>query len=357
MAKSAVNIGIIGTGGISNVHADACAHNPRARVVALADVNVDTARGFAERHRLDVPVFGDFAELIALDAVDAVIIGTSNDAHMPIAIAAAQARKHILCEKPLAVDVDSAVEMVEAAKRARVRAMVGYSKRFFDQIRFLKHFLTTEDLGRIFHVRAFYLQSWLCDPTAPRYWRLERSKTGSGVLGDLGSHITDLAQFLVGDIVRVQGLLRTFTSKRPAPGNPSKMLPVDVDDAVVFGAEFACGALGQFEASRNATGHGDHWAIEVNAEKGAVRFDKDQGRVQLLLREGPARHAGWVDLSVPHAFHTSSNEFHTEVSHFVDCILNRKKPEPDFAEGLKVERVLEGVIKSSATGTAVVVGR
>jgi predicted dehydrogenase len=232
--------------------------------------------------------------------------------------------------------------------------MIAYTKRFFRGARFLHDFLRREDLGRVYHVRAIYLQSWLSDPNAPMVWRLQGEKTGTGTLGDLGSHITDLAQFLVGDtITRVTGMMKTFVTQRPSATDAQKKETVDVDDAVMFGAEFKNGAMGVFQASRNATGRPDHWRIEIDAEKGAVIYDSVDRSVRLSLREGPARRAGWVELQIPNRYGAEGSENQNEIDYFVECIRSGQTPAPSFADGLQVERVLDAVVCSSRTGAAV----
>jgi len=290
-----------------------------------------------------------------MDGLDAVIVTTPNDVHAEIAIAAVEAGKHTLCEKPMTTDLDDARAMVAAQKKANVRTMIGYTKRFFKGTRFLYDFLRREDLGRIYHVRAFYFQSWLCRPNAPVVWRLEKERTGSGALGDLASHVTDLSQHLVGDeIIRVSGMMQTFYAERPSLGDPGKKQTVDVDDGVVYGAEFRNGALGTIEATRNGTAHPDHWRVEILGEKGAVVYDNVERRVQLALIEGPSRYAGWVDLPVP-AYRYGTDgmgvENQNEINHFVDCIRSGQTPSPTFEEGFRTERVLEAVARSAHMGT------
>ncbi|MCP4755615.1 MAG: Gfo/Idh/MocA family oxidoreductase, partial [Proteobacteria bacterium] len=259
-----IGVGIIGTGMWSGLHAMACKANPLAEIVALADVDEKAARGYAQRLGLDGPILTDYRELLKADGLDAVVIVTPNHTHAPMAIAAIEAGKHVLCEKPMANTFADAKAMVAAAEKSSVRTMVGFTNRFYKGTRFLYDLLRKEDLGRVFHVRAFWFQSWLANPRVPAVWRVEKAKTGTGCLGDLGAHITDLAQHLLGDtITRVTGMTKTFTAERPSLADRTKMQTVDVDDAVMFGAEFKNGAMGVFESTRNATGRPDHWRIEI----------------------------------------------------------------------------------------------
>lgn len=349
-----IGVGIIGTGAIANAHAIAINANPHAEMVGFAEIREGVAEAFAERYGVQVPIFADYRELLAMDGLDAVVVSTSNDVHASISIAAAEAGKHVLCEKPMTTDIADARAMVAAAEKAGVRSMIGYTKRFFRGTRFLHDFLRREKLGRVYHIRAFYLQSWLSNPGTPMVWRLQSERTGTGVLGDLGAHITDLAQSLVGDdITRVTGMMKTFVDQRPGTVDAQKKETVDVDDACMYGAEFKNGAMGVFEASRNGTGRPDHWRIEIDAEKGAVIYDSVDRTVKLSLAEGPARRAGWIELPIPARYGADGVEFQNEFAHFVDCIRSGETPKPSFADGFKTERVLDAVARSCQAGAAV----
>lgn len=350
-----VHFGVIGTGMQANVLTGPILNNPHTEIVGLAEIREGVAESFAERHAIHPAIFTDYRELLAMDGLDAVIVTTPNYLHAQIAIAAVEAGKHTLCEKPMTTELADARAMVAAEKKADVRTMVGYTKRFFRGTRFLYDFLRREDLGRVYHVRAFYFQSWLCNPNAPTVWRLEKEKTGTGVLGDLGSHVTDLSQYLVGDeITRVSGMMKTFYPERPSLDDPEKKQAVEVDDGVAYTAQFKNGALGTIEASRNATGNPDHWRVEILAEKGAVIYDSVDRRVQLSMIEGPSRHAGWVDLSVSaYRYGEEGFENQNEIDHFVECIRTGQTPSPTFEDGLRTERVMDAVARSSETGAAV----
>ncbi len=354
-ANGKIGFGVIGTGMQANILSVPVLRNPHAEIVALAEIREGVAEAFSERHEIAPRIVTDYRELLAMDGVDAVIVTTPNYIHAPISIAAVEAGKHTLCEKPMTTDLNDARAMVAAQKKADVRTMVGYTKRFFRGSRFIYDFLRREDLGRIYHVRAFYFQSWLCNPNAPTVWRLEKEKTGTGVLGDLASHVTDLSQHLAGDeITRVSGLMTTFHADRPSLADPLKRQAVDVDDAVVFGTEFKNGALGVIEATRNGTGHPDHWRVEILAEKGAVVYDNVERRVQLSLIRGPSRSAGWVDLPIPaHRYGEDGRENQNEIDHFVESIRTGDTASPSFEDGFRTERVLDAVARSAEAGTAV----
>jgi len=354
-----IGVGIIGTGMWSGLHAMSCIANPYTEIVGLADINEKAAQGYAQRLGLDVPIMTDYQDLLKVDGLDAVVIVTPNFLHAPISIAAIEAGKHVLCEKPMSNTIADARVMVAAAEKSSVKTMIGFTNRFYKGTRFIYDFLRNEELGKIFHVRAFWFQSWLANPKMPAVWRVEKAKTGTGCLGDLGAHITDLAQYLVGDtITRVTGMTKRFTDERPSLEDRSKMQTIDVDDAVMYGAEFKNGTMGVFESTRNATARPDHWRIEIGTEKGMISFDSIEGRVTFATIDGPARYVDSVDLPTPAQYGTPGSDIRPdamklEMNHFIDCIRTGVEASPNFAEALKTERVLDAVERSADTGMAV----
>src|SRR6188472_2279112 len=230
----------------------------------------------------------DWHRLVERPDIDLVDICTPGDSHAEIAIAALEAGKHVLCEKPLANSVAEAEEMTAAAERAAasgVRAMVGFTYRRVPAIALARQLVQEGRIGEVRHVRAQYLQDWIADPEAPLSWRLDKSKAGSGALGDIGAHIIDLTQHITGQrITEVSGQLETFVKERPyAAGDTAGSLggggasaergPVTVDDAASFLATFASGAMGVFEATRFATGRKNAIRVEINGSSGSLAFD------------------------------------------------------------------------------------
>ena len=196
----------------------------------------------------------DWREVIARQDIQLVDISTSGDSHAEIAIAAAEAGKAVICEKPLARTLAEAERMLAAVRQARVPNMVCHNYRRAPAVMLAHQLIADGTLGQIRHFRGTYLQDWLVDPNAPRSWRLDRAKAGAGTLGDIGSHVIDLARFLVGEITDVTGALETFVKERPLPDDASTKAPVTVDDAAAAVVRFANGALGTIEATRYATG-------------------------------------------------------------------------------------------------------
>ncbi|MDF2959136.1 MAG: Gfo/Idh/MocA family oxidoreductase, partial [Paenibacillus sp.] len=223
----------------------------------------------------------DWNEVICRNDIDIVCIATPTSSHKEIAIAAAKAGKHILCEKPLGMNAAEAKEMWDTAKQAGVVHMLGHNYRRVPAITLAKKLISEGKLGEIYHFRGVYLQDWLSDADVPMSWRLDKKIAGSGPHGDLNAHLIDLARFLVGDIEQVVGMEKTFVKKRvKVPGDgllhpsPSVQLEdVTVDDTTAFLAKFENGALGTFEASRMASGRKNHERIEINGSKGSLSFN------------------------------------------------------------------------------------
>jgi len=311
---------------------------------------------------------------VAREDVDVVDVCTPGDSHAEIAIAALEAGKHVLCEKPLANTVEEAEAMAAAADRAAARgvvAMLGHTYRRLPATTFARDLVADGRLGEIYRVQAAYLQDWLADPTAPMTWRLRKDRAGSGSLGDIGAHIIDLTQFITGvPIAEVSGTLETLVRRRPerAPsdGAPAPLAEVTVDDTAVFMARFANGVLGTFEATRFATGRKNALRVEISGSKGALAFDLERlNELQLYDATAPGTERGFRTILVtepghPYAGawwppgHTLGYEhgFSHQVKDFVEAVVAGTQPAPSFADGLQVQRVLAAVERSAAEGSA-----
>src|SRR5215216_290891 len=219
----------------------------------------------------------NWKRLVERDDVDLVDVCTPGSSHAEISIAALEAGKHVLCEKPLANSVAEARAMAAAAERAAaggVRAMVGFNFRRVPAVALARQLIAAGRLGPLRHVRGAYLGGHALDPELPLIWRLQADQAGSGALGDLGAHVIDLAQYLAGDrIAGVSALTETFVRERPLPGGGGGRGPVDVDDAAAFIGRFDGGALGSFEATRVAAGHTEGLSVEVNGALGSVVWE------------------------------------------------------------------------------------
>nr|WP_246235467.1 Gfo/Idh/MocA family oxidoreductase [Streptomyces boluensis] len=321
----------------------------------------------------------DWRALLDRADVQLVDICTPGDSHAEIAVAALDAGKHVLCEKPLANSVEEAEEMVAAAERARMRgqlAMVGFNYRRVPAMTLARRMIAEGRIGRVRHVRVVYLQDWLVDPEFPLTWRLDRAHAGSGALGDLGAHIVDLAQFVAGEqIVGVSAMTETFVRERPLLAGASAGLagtggaergPVTVDDAAVFTARLGSGALATFEATRFATGRKNALRLEVNGEHGSLAFDLERLN-ELSFHDGtePAASAGFRRILVTEADHPYlegwwppghglgyEHTFTHQARDLVHAIATGTDPAPSFADGLRVQRVLAAVEESAAKNSA-----
>ncbi|MCX4863143.1 Gfo/Idh/MocA family oxidoreductase [Streptomyces sp. NBC_01369] len=317
----------------------------------------------------------DWRALIARDDVQLVDICTPGDSHAEIAIAALEAGKHVLCEKPLANTVAEAEAMAEAAERAAARgqvAMVGFNYRRVPAITYARQLIAQGRLGTLRHVRAAYLQDWLVDPESPLTWRLERERAGSGALGDLGAHIVDLAQYLAGEpLVGVSAVSETFVRERPRLAGPSAGLSgaadagargaVTVDDAALFTGRLASGALASFEATRMAAGRKNALRLEINGERGSLAFDLERlNELSFHDHTEPAATAGFRRILVTEPQHPYleawwppghalgyEHTFVHQARDLVRAIAEGTAPAPSFADGLQVQRVLAAVEESA----------
>ena len=343
------------------------------RLTTICGRDADAAGAVADRFGWE-SVETDWRRLLERDDIDVIDICTPGDTHAEIAIAALEAGKHVLCEKPLANTVEEAEAMAEAAAAAAargVRAMVGFTYRRVPAVSLAQRIVASGRLGTIRHVRGQYLQDWLVDEDAPMSWRLDKSKAGSGALGDIGAHVIDMAQFVTGlDITAVGGLMETFVTSRPVAGERATLggtggtgerADVTVDDAAVFTARFDGGAIGVFEATRFATGRKNALRLEVNGSLGSIAFDfEDMNVLELHDATLPASEAGFRRVLVTEADHPYvaawwppghglgyEHGFTHQVVDLVNDIAHGNDPSPSFADGLAVQRVLAAVEASS----------
>ncbi|QIP83675.1 Gfo/Idh/MocA family oxidoreductase [Streptomyces sp. Tu 2975] len=345
----------------------------RPVLAAIAGRDAAAVRAAAGKHGW-AAAETDWRALVARDDVQLVDVCTPGDSHAEIAIAALEAGKHVLCEKPLANSVAEAEAMVAAAARARANgqlAMVGFNYRRVPALTYARRLIAEGRIGTLRHVRVTYLQDWLVDPDFPLTWRLEREHAGSGALGDLGAHIVDLAQYLVGEtLVGVSAQLETFVKERPLLQGASAGLtasggtrrgPVTVDDAAVFTGRLESGALATFEASRMASGRKNALRLEINGEQGSLAFDLERlNELSFHDHHEPAATAGFRRILVTEAEHPYleawwppghalgyEHTFAHQARDLVEAIASGTDPVPSFADGLQVQRVLAAVEESA----------
>ncbi|WP_375001647.1 Gfo/Idh/MocA family protein [Aeromicrobium sp. CTD01-1L150] len=350
--------------------------HPRLRAICGRDA--DAAGAVAGRFGWE-SVETDWREVLERDDIDLVDICTPGDTHAEIAVAALEAGKHVLCEKPLANTVAEAEKMADAAHSAAsrgVRAMVGFTYRRTPAVALARQLVEAGRIGTVRHVRAQYLQDWLVDEDAPMSWRLDRERAGSGALGDIGAHIVDMAQYVTGDrIASVGGLVETFVTSRPVAGEHATLggsssgsgerATVSVDDAAAFTARFASGALGVFEATRYATGRKNALRLEVNGTRGSLAFDfEDMNSLEFFDATDDAGTGGFRRILATESEHPYiaawwppghglgyEHGFTHQVVDLVTAIADGADPTPSFADGLGVQRVLDAVESSAADRT------
>ncbi|WP_055107157.1 Gfo/Idh/MocA family protein [Paenibacillus ihumii] len=371
-----LRVGMIGYKFMGKAHSNAYRTLPmffpealRPEMTALCGRNKEAVSEAAARLGWS-DVVTDWKELIARDDIDLIDINAPSDAHKEIALAAAKAGKHIFCEKPLALTLSDAREMLQAAEDAKVAHMVGFNYRFSPAVKLAKKLVESGRLGKIYHFRAWFLQDWIIDPDFPLVWRLQKEIAGSGSHGDLGAHLIDLAHYLVGDINEVIGMSETFIKERPiaeemtglsAKGSKdSPKGPVTVDDATLFLARFANGALGSFEATRFAAGHRSTNSFEINGSLGSVRFDfermnelevyftSDEEDVQgfrRVLATDPAHEYAEAWWPPGHTIGFEHTFIH-EMLELTNALRENRLPQPNFHDGVKCQAVLEAVERS-----------
>ncbi|HYG94180.1 MAG TPA: Gfo/Idh/MocA family oxidoreductase [Nocardioides sp.] len=316
----------------------------------------------------------DWRTVLERDDVQVVDVCTPGDTHAEIALAALEAGKHVLCEKPLANTVTEAERMAAAAATAQERGVlsaVGFNYRRTPALAHARQLIESGTVGTVRHIRAHYLQDWIVDPDFPLVWRLQKDKAGSGALGDIGAHIVDLSQFLTGHrLTEVAGHLTRFVERRPLAAATSGLSAtggaetgeVTVDDAAVFLGRTDGGALATYEATRFATGRKNAMRIEVNGSAGSIAFDFEaMNELHVYDGTAPGREAGFRRILVTEPDHPYTGAWwppghglgyeHTfvhEIADFVRDVATGTPPSPSFADGLQVQRVLDAVERSSA---------
>lgn len=366
-----INIGLVGYGFMGRAHSTAYRQvwpffRPRLKPImkAICGRNEAAVRQAADSLGWETHETS-WEQLVNREDIDLIDICTPGDSHRDIAVAAAEAGKHIFCEKPLANSLGEAQEMLAAAEAAGVKHMVNFNYRRVPAVQLAKQMIDEGAIGEIRHWRAVYLQDWIVDPEFPLVWRLRREKAGSGALGDIGSHIVDLARFLVGEITDVVGMTATFVKERPLPtemvgptaGAATQRGKVTVDDGVAFLARFDNGVIGTFEATRLATGRKNYERFEINGSRGSLVFNFERmNELQFYSLDDEPHCRGFRTILVTERVHPYVNAWwppghglgyeHTfthAVADLLNAIAEDRMPQPDFAEGVRVQAVLEAV--------------
>jgi predicted dehydrogenase len=372
-----IGIGLVGYKFMGRAHSNAYRQvghffdvNPRPRLVAIAGRDEAGVKAAAESLGWE-GYETDYRDLIARPDVELVDVSTPGDTHKEVVLAALAAGKHVLCEKPLANNLAEAREMLEAARKAGTIAVVNYNYRRVPAVQLAKKLIAEGAIGEVRHWRAVYLQDWINDPNFPLVWRLKKELAGSGALGDIAAHITDLGMYLVGPITEVVGTMSTFIKERPvataqgggaglAAASGAEMGEVTVDDATTFLARFATGATGTFEATRLAPGRRNYNSFEVNGSKGSIVFNLERmNELSIFFEDDPAGLQGFRTINVTEGVHPYTANWwpaghiigyeHTFI-HAIADLLNGigqgVNPGPTFEEGFAVQAVLDAVERS-----------
>ena len=316
----------------------------------------------------------DWRAVVNSPEIDVIDVNTPNDSHAKIAIAAARAGKHVICEKPLALNVKECEQMLAAATKAKIAHMVCHNYRRIPAIAQAKKMIQEGALGKIYHYYARYAQDWIADPNFPLVWRLQKGISGSGAHGDINAHIIDLGRYLVGEFKEVCGMMNTFIKERPLMDQggkgqglggkgAKKKGKVTVDDAASFIGKFANGAMANVEATRFAVGRRNHIELEINGSKGSLVFGlEDMNRLKFYDNTQPDDRQGFTDIIVtqPGGAHPYVDNWwppghiigyeHTfvhTIADFVNACVRRRAVQPTFEDGLKNQKVLEAVERSA----------
>ena len=377
-----LNIAMIGGGFMGKAHAMAYAAMPmffwpapalpvRKVVVDVSQERADDARdrfGFEEAST-------DWLSVVQRDDIDVVDICTPNNMHAEMAIAAAKAGKHILCEKPLSNTLEDAERMATAVRESGVISMAAFNYRRTPAIALAKKLISEGKIGEIRNFRGTYLQDWSADPDGPLSWRFQKSVAGSGALGDIGTHVIDLAHHLVGPISSTMAMTKTYIVDRPIQDSGFDALgasekksdapraPVDVDDEVSALLRFENGAIGSLEASRNAFGRNNFITLEIHGTQGSIHFNYERrDELQVMFADDPADTRGFRTIytgpahpygeglwPIPALGIGYSETKIVECFDLISAIANNEQPSPNFDEALRVERVAHAIAKSAET--------
>lgn len=376
-----LNIAMIGGGFMGKAHSLAYAAMPMffwpapARPVkkVLVDVTDELARSAADRYSWESSS-SSWRDVVNDPSIDIIDIATPNNLHAEIAIAAAEAGKHIICEKPLAHTAEEAGRMYLAAKKAGVVTAVAFNYRRTPAVALAKKYIDEGAIGDILNFRGTYLQDWSADPNSPLSWRFQKSIAGSGAVGDIGSHVVDLARYLVGEIAEVTSVVSTFIADRPlqsggfdALGGSSKTGgprgAVDVDDESMSLVRFHNGAVGSIEATRNAWGRNNFITFEIHGTEGSIFFNyENRDELQVAFKNDPADRRGFRTVytgpNTPYgqalwpipALGIGYGETKIIEAHdFLKAVVEGGTVEPNFADGYQAALVDEAILESGRT--------
>lgn len=364
-----IRIGLIGAGGMDSIHAMAYksvshifgnAYVPE--LVAVADVNAASVEAFAEKYGFRRHTT-DWHTIVDDPAIDMIDITTPNDSHCPIAIEAARRGKAVYCEKPLAMDAEEARNATRIVEEAGIITSVGFNYLQNPLQVYVHDLIASGELGRVVNFRGMFDQDYYNNPEQTHVWRMFRSASASGALGDLASHTISLSQYLVGDMTEVCGMTKIIVPSYPDANDPARMLPVENDDLVQFMFNYENGACGTIFSNRLAAGRKLSLGYEIQLTGGCIVFNQErQNEVQIYRHEGDVRERGFKTVLIDPG-HGAFDKFFggagiglgfadqktIEVYHTLRCIAEHTPNPIDFAFGTKVMEVIDAVLKSAET--------
>lgn len=377
------NVAMIGGGFMGKAHAMAYSAMPMffwpAPAIPHRKVVVDVTEAMAEEARARFgfdEASSDWRATVERDDIDVIDICTPNNMHAEIAIAAAEAGKHIICEKPLARGGDEAKSMLDAVEKAGIIHMVAFNYRRTPAVALARRYIEQGRIGKILNFRGTYLQDWSADPDGPLSWRFQKKIAGSGAVGDIGTHVVDIAHYLVGDIAEVSAMTPTYVPTRPVQSGGFDKLgaseknaaaergPVDVDDEVVSMLRFENGAIGSLEATRNGYGRNNYITFEVHGTGGSLFFNYERrDELQVMFADDPADARGFrtVYTGPAHPYGDGlwpipalgigyGDTKIVECRDFFEAIVSGQQPAPNFTDGYRCELVADALLKSGETG-------
>jgi predicted dehydrogenase len=343
-----IRLGIIGTGGMGNHHASQFSSMKGVKIVACCDISEQRRKAFAEKWKVPA-VYEDYHEMLEREELDGVANVTPDAMHAPISIAAIEKDIPVLCEKPLATNLNEAKLMLEAATRHKVVNMVNFSYRSSSGLQSAAKVVRQGKIGNIRHVESSYLQSWLVSRAWGDWrnaegflWRLSTKHGSLGTLGDIGVHIYDLTSLLCGDFAQIYCKLRCFD--KGVPGNQIGEYVFDANDSFVSVVVFANGALGTIDGSRYAVGQINSLRARVYGDKGAIEVDLDRAYDEYRVCVGRRNvdKPGWKTVECP----PTPNNF----VRFINAIKTGRNDPSDFANGVKIQAYLDSSFESDRLG-------
>jgi predicted dehydrogenase len=365
-----IGVGMLGYGFMGKAHSNAYKTLPymawpppyMPQLVAIAGRNEEAVSEAAQRYGFDGFVT-DWHALVDDDRIQVFDNAGPNNLHIEPSVAAAEAGKHVICEKPLGRDADESYDAWKRVDAAGVKHMCAFNYRFVPAVRLAREMIAAGELGDIFHFRGRYLQEWIVDADFPMVWRLSKDVAGSGALGDLGAHVIDLSRYLLGqEVESVSALTRTFVEEREGQ-------KVDVDDAFEAAVRFSDGAVGTLEASRFCPGRKNALSFEINGSKGSIAFDLErlnelsvhltgsspgeqaQGFRNVLVSE--ADHPFW-EWWWPHGHIIGwEHSFVHEIHHLLSAIREDSDVAPHgatFQDGYRCAEICDAIVRSAESG-------